>query len=351
MHNIVKTRSRPSVRDVYRRLVKYILTNKLTEGDPLPSHELLRKQLKVGNDTLSQAIQLLTHDGVLKTVRRIATAVADPSKASIHLWTIGIALTPEVSSFSSLLQATLSRTLNRYGCSDQTFIRPADDKWLAENEQPAAHFNGLEQAAAAGEVDAIISEENVSCKYVPVCRVSHHPTPFGVIYDNQSMVKDSLGVLNRRNSNHPLIILTGERQHGEIHPALPFACLEKGNHADHLRIHSKPQARQGVQIADWIMGLPKAARPDGIICTDDHLTVGLTAALLKEPGYRPPITSYSNKQLPLPFLLPVIRYEIDVEQLAETTVRVLTNGLLTDMKEATAKRFPLNRIEPDSILG
>lgn len=79
--------------------------------------------------------------------------------------------------------------------------------------------------------------------------------------------------------------------------------------------------------------------------------IGLTASLLKTSEYRPPITSYSNKQWPLPFLLPVIRYEIDVEKLAEATVQVLIRGLLTDMKEASVEGFPIGRIESDEVLG
>lgn len=351
MKTISKIRTKPSVRDVYCRLIKYILKNGLAEGDPLPPHELLRKELKVGNDTLSQAIQLLTYDGVLKTVRRVNTVVADPSKASIHLWTVALAMPPEISAFSSLLQAYLHQSLSRNGCADRTYVRPHESQWIIEDEHPASDFTGLEQAAASGEVDAIISRDKLICKYVPVCRVSHHDVVFGITYETMDVVKDSQEVLARRGVARPLIVMVGEKQTSLPIPRLPFACMETKNDADWLRISKQPEARQGLMIAEYLLSLPSKQRPSGIICSDDHVTLGISAGLIKDPAYRPLMTSLSNRQLPLPFLLPVIRYEMDIEALAEKTIEVLTQGLLSNNKIMIKEKFPLKRLDPDRLLG
>ncbi|MCF7847765.1 MAG: GntR family transcriptional regulator [Kiritimatiellales bacterium] len=330
--------------------MKYIVSEHLGAGAALPSHEVLRERLRVGNDTLSQAMQLLAADGVVKTARRIRTVVADPARASIRLWTVALALPPEISAFTSLLHSCLRQSLNQHNCADLTFMRPPERRWVIQDSHPAADYIGLDQAAASGEIDAIVAMDRVICRHVPVCRITHHDNDFGVLLDNDAMIADALGVLRRRGSNRPLIIATGEKPRGREIPQLPFVMEEDGPEGRWLRIYKRPEARQGILLADWLLNLPSAERPDGIVCTDDHVTLGLTAALLRHPAFRVPITTCSNRQIPLPFLLPVIRYEIDVVEVASLTVRLLVDTLLAGSPATGCIRYPFTRIEPDDML-
>ena len=71
-----------------------------------------------------------------------------------------------------------------------------------------------------------------------------------------------------------------------------------------------------------------ADRPDGLILFDDYLTMGLTDRLGEQPTYRPEITTTANRQAPLLYSLPVMRFELDIEAIARTAVDMVMRRLL-----------------------
>src|SRR5699024_1088770 len=71
--------------------------------------------------------------------------------------------------------------------------------------------------------------------------------------------------------------------------------------------------RAGFEIAQHLLALPPADRPDGLIIEDDYLAMGLTSALARYCDYRPMLAVCTTRQSPLAFALPVIRYETDIQ--------------------------------------
>lgn len=82
---------------------------------------------------------------------------------------------------------------------------------------------------------------------------------------------------------------------------------------------------------------------------DDHVASGLTAVLRAPGQYRPALAVQVNRQTPEEFLLPVTRYENDLELLARLTVEKLVEWLLDpDRPQTVLKVRPrlLSAAEP-----
>jgi DNA-binding LacI/PurR family transcriptional regulator len=85
----------------------------------------------------------------------------------------------------------------------------------------------------------------------------------------------------------------------------------------------------GWRVAEQLLDMPEEKRPDGLIVIDDRIATGLTAALATADGdYRPEMVVQTNRQSPLAFALPVVHFEVDVDELARRAVRNLMQRLL-----------------------
>ena len=92
----------------------------------------------------------------------------------------------------------------------------------------------------------------------------------------------------------------------------------------------------GQQAAERILALPTALRPDGIIVVDDWLAMGLAATLRQTLNYRPRLAVQTNLQIPLAFALPVLRFDVDIHELARKGVELFFDLLRNPQQPAKA---------------
>ncbi len=83
----------------------------------------------------------------------------------------------------------------------------------------------------------------------------------------------------------------------------------------------------GVQAARELLARPVDRRPDGLVVMDDWIAHGLTALLRQESDYRPLLVVQTSRQVPLGFALPVVRCEVDIDDIARRAVDLCLAGL------------------------
>ena len=173
---------KPSVREAYRQVLRYIHGRRLGGGDRLPPQASFRKSLNLGNDTLGEAMQLLVTDGVLTRQRKTGTVVDDPARATQAVWTVAITQSDhEGIGFSGILEYHLRKHLGQQGCEDRTFFRrvtPQDRPHRLED------FSGLAEAVQAAQIDVVMTQEHLLTSKVLVYHMSGGPdVKFGMELD------------------------------------------------------------------------------------------------------------------------------------------------------------------------
>ncbi|MFW6061116.1 MAG: hypothetical protein ACODAQ_13125 [Phycisphaeraceae bacterium] len=103
---------------------------------------------------------------------------------------------------------------------------------------------------------------------------------------------------------------------------------------------------RGRIIAEQLLAQPPADRPDALIIPEDHTAMGLVNRLGAAAGaYRPQIVVQVNRQAPMYFSLPVVRYEIDIAEMAEQTAKRLHQCVLDPSTATGIWRYVPRRVE------
>jgi DNA-binding LacI/PurR family transcriptional regulator len=110
-----------------------------------------------------------------------------------------------------------------------------------------------------------------------------------------------------------------------------FRQVAGGNRANGVAtevIDSWPGLESGAEVARALLQRPAAQRPEALIFADDFAAAGAAQTLAAQPDYRPGLASMANKQLPQSWALPVIRFEVDLDEVAERVVGMLAEAML-----------------------
>lgn len=303
----------------YRKVMLYILRQQLEAGDRLPGQEQIREMLAIGSSPLNEALQKMRQDGVLEGRRKFGTVIRDLSRGSVSLFTVGIAQEEGLSGMNTLYFSFIREALLRAQCHPISFLIPKQ-KTSASASYDIQELVSFELA----QCDAIVSNHPITQCPCPVFQFGAGPMTWGIEIDISGMIQDAFEELCSRGCQSVLILSTTEPD-TEIttSPKVHFHALTSA-----LGTHL------GVSLAKQFFPSTENQAYDGVICTDDHVTLGLTASFSARGIFNLPIITRTNRQLPISFFSEVIPYEIDAEQFAKQSVDLMLNRLLEEQSNS-----------------
>ncbi len=323
-----------------KAVLRYAHRQGLAAGDRLPPQQDLRGALGFSNDTLTAAMRTLVDAGVLHRKSKAGTVVADLSATVPNLWSVAILVPPaqemiEVPFFAQLMHFLQSHFRQvRHDCR----VYPSQGPWRHDLGR-LDDFPGLSEQVQASHVDAVLTTFHGDTavwnwareRQIPVCHVWwYERAPLGVIIDQKPMVTAAARRLAGEGCGRLAVVSQsppgrgGRRFADGFEEALRALPVRSGG-----ILHAGPGAAAGYALAEQLIARAAEERPDGLIVIDDRIAMGLTAGLAARSDYRPRIAVHANRQAPLYYALPVIRFEIDIEQLAAMAVHLLAQRLLT----------------------
>lgn len=338
-------------RDAYRGIIRYIHAQHIEAGDRLPTHSQLQKELGVGNDVLSEAMSALVTDGVLVRRRRVGTILCDLSKAAQMVWSVGLTQHEHQGfGFAGILDYHLRKLLVQRGCCDRTFFRPVPPR---DRPHYLDDFHGLAEAVQGGMIDAVITAEDLQTdERVLVCHLSaNKDSVLGCRLDENAFLHLACGSLALRGCKRLAWARTApvgpysQKRESESRQCLTQLRRE-GLHVDVIE-YKRHSIEGGREIAEQCMAMSPKDRPDGLILMDDYVVMGLTDRLKDQKKYQPHIAGLTNRQAPLLFSLPVIRFEQDIEVLARTTVDLVMGQLMDPASESRVLPYQCQLVAGD----
>ena len=340
---------RSQVSRAARELIRYVHSHGLENEGRLPPQNELAREIGFSNDTLNEAMRTLVAGGVLTRKRRVGTVVADADRPLKGLWRVAIATLPEVNSEPYYMQLLhqVQMYLGSAGCVTSSHMRTEPFSGLRPQMRD---FEGLGEQIARGEVDGVLifghhdpgELSGKDLKGIPVCHVgAWDEAPCGVVIDTGHMAREALKLLAGQGCKRiayvgplPSPYLLQDRGWDEYRQAM----LGLGKTQKALRRYqTTSRPHDGLHLAEKLLVLPPKQRPDGLVVCNDWVAMGLTAGLAATRDYRPAIAVQTNKQAPLAFASPVIHFEVDVEEMAASSVKMLVqmmrNPLLPPRRE------------------
>lgn len=318
-------------------ILRHIQAHGLAAGDRLPTQDEWRRQTDFSNDTLSAAMRYLIDGQVLSRRSGLGTLVAEPRRSLEGLWTVGLALQHHIvgrKPFYAQLFCYVQEALGAAGCRTQIHLQQERDHQPLE---PLDKFHLLAQDVAAGRLDGVVTMASLHPAswatlrrqgVVAVHAGAWEEAPSGAVIDRRPMVRAAVAELAARGARHFGLVSMPEQHtdggrfyHGFVDG---LAALGLPPHAG-LHVTGSEGITGGEEAAQRL--LATAARPDALVVVDDGMAMGLTAVLREHPAYRPLIAVQTNQQAPLVYSLPVIRYEVDIRELAEQAVACLLERL------------------------
>jgi DNA-binding LacI/PurR family transcriptional regulator len=334
----------PESFEAYRECLRYIRRRGLKKGDRLPPQSELRKKLKICQGTLSKALDWLVDDEVLTRKRRVGTFLLEtyPQKPVPPIWNVGVAVPMfQWNQTWPRLTYEVHRALVRHQCQDRIYMlspRAAPDSEI--DHRSLGDYTGLAGDVAAGSIDAVITHTRLDSGEVPVCHlIGPEDAEFGVLSDTAATGGEAATGLIRDGCRRLSLVLNGTSPKDAVPCWENFrrALSDAGLPCPPERLLAFGEGRKaGFHLADHLLSLPASERPDGLVVLDDHVASGLTVALRARVDYRPALAVLVNRQTSEEFLLPVTRYENDLELLARLAVEKLVDWLLDPDRPQTA---------------
>jgi len=317
--------------------LRYLHTEGLQPGDRLPHQQDLRRQLGFSNDTLTAAMRMLVQAGVLVRRIRVGTTVADLTRPVRGLWSVGLALpssrelleVPFVSQLAQFIHARLremGHDCRVYSVQESPGDAPVEPE-----------FPGLEADMADGRTDGVLTTFETDAAVfrqaeeagVPVTHVSWwEAAPSGVVIDQGAMVQTAVVRLNALGCRRVSLVAAGPPGPGHDRFWTGFeAAMARSGMRAHPALYAGEGVQAGYALAEHLLQQPSTALPDGLIVTDDRIAMGLLSVIAERGAWRPMIAVQANRQAPLAFPMPVIRFEIDIEALAVMAVNMMLDRI------------------------
>jgi hypothetical protein len=326
---------------VYKQLARYIMMNGLKPGDLLPTQPELRRLFRVSNDTLAAIMQMLVGQGAVTRQQGVGTILVNMESLMQCGWVVGVATmtAPSIgqNSFFALLSHQILGRLFAIGCRSSTYFRCAKPHWPCHR---LSDFAGLGEDVAAGRIDGLLILTSLAAadwkgllkQDVPAFHVGvWDALPCGVVVDKLAMADHAIRLFSEKGCRHIGVMMDS----GDGMPERSVEThLARQGHG--VRVEGLSAVIPGVlpvpgiaeTMARAMLERPLRGRPDALIFGDDHAAQEVSRILAQSGGYRPRIAVITNRQLPMPFYLPVSRFEVDLGELADRGVRLFHERLM-----------------------
>jgi DNA-binding LacI/PurR family transcriptional regulator len=333
-----------------KRIVQMVHAQGLKAGARLPKHQELARQIGVSNDTLTAAMARLMEVGLVWRRARAGTVVSDPAAADQLAWNVGLATIPAPrrgqSSFFAELHFRLQIEFARRGWRGLSYFR------FEQAGQPRLpHFRHLENDLADHALDAVLFmtplhsgdwSDVASTGVVPFHTTFDEMLPDSLLLDHPTMIREAVGRLAADGAR--TIGIASGRSPGKSTPSLARAVEQSladlGWPRDRLQFHDAHMLQGGMDLADRVMAMPVARRPEAWVVLDDFVALGM-AWRFDAHGLRPPLAACVNSHNPLRFPWPILQFEVQVPDLVDRLMESLHQRLLNPMTPPTQQWFPI----------
>ncbi len=346
-----------------RAIIRFANSKKLQPGDKLPSQNELCSTLGFCHNTMSPAMDMLVDSGMFTRKRRAGTVLVDPTSYPHGIWRVAIPHGPFDGNpgrkFGAILSMSIQSHLQKRNCDVRLYQRLPE--YADVSPHSLEHFGNLAQDIENARLDAILTPAFFSeatsrrCARlkVPLCHVGGwEHTPCRVELNECMLLEKAIEYLRSKACRHIALITMDNFE--QIFPKL-FSTFRKysgskGKSGFYEFIPAK-NVLDGERIVLKILERDSSRRPDALIILNDLLGLGVTSAL-NGSFYKPKIAIQTSRQMPLFYAVPVIRFEFDVDLLAEAAADLIISKLLhPDMPDTVIAQPPDLRLDKlsDSI--
>ena len=326
-----------------KQVARYIHRQGFGVGDKLPPQTELGRILGFCQNTIHPAMRLFVDMGMLSRRTHYGTEIISLEPLNRLTWTVGLAVMDlpiqGPGAFHAWLLHALQSELAKRQCTGHTYFRIAEPHWPYQRLED---FPGLTEDVENRAIDGLITFEELDdagraaftragipllfCG-VDACDVM----PFATLGDYRDMVAAAAAALVGQGARR-LALVTG----GFIELDAPaFADIVRravgahgGNGLATEVFSGGIGVAAGEEAARSLVERPAAQRPDALIILDDFTAAGMARALAAQGGYAPRFAVLAHKQFSQVWPLPVLRYEIDIAELAARAVKTLQEALL-----------------------
>jgi DNA-binding LacI/PurR family transcriptional regulator len=351
-----------SAGQVYRRMLRHVRMHRLEVGTILPPQPQWQQELGCGTTTFNKAMRMLEAHGVVRRRRSAGTTLLRTAPDRRIQWSVGVCMPklPTVSAVYPTLLQFLLLHLQEAGC--QLHIYRFNRSTPLRYYNRLDDFDSLKEDVEAGRLDGLLNisrlgtRDHAHLKRLGVvsCQlIAHHRDEPGVATDTPEMIRQAVTLLHDKGCRKIALAYPDSdachESYGDAHQHA-FAQAMAELRQPPLEFPGPEFAAGGQSVARQLLQLPPNQRPDALVCIrDDHFALGLTQVLRQDPAYRPAITSQASHQAPLPFFLPVYRFEIDLEEVAKKGVHLLVEQLQSPRQTPTRVYVTSRLNEPQAM--
>ena len=330
---------RPEATRAAQTVIRMIHRKALRQGDHVPSQQELCASMGVSNNALSAAMRVLVANGVLTRKPRVGTVVVDPNQQIRGLWRVGLAILPATASmpYYGELFHRVQLHLQDAGCVTSVYLR--DEQLHRPEGSKLEHFQFLLDDLHRRPLDAVLDlagltgenwRERAESGLILVHAGPWEDAPCGVVIEQGQMARHAVHALVDRGCRRLATVSMWGHDRGPARywqgfvqglqeAGMPAATAEQS-------LHGGEGPVGGCNVAAQLLAMPPHERPDGLVVVDDRVAMGLTASIVQS-DYRPRIAVQTNRQAPLAFALPVLHFEVDIEDLARRAIDMLLRRL------------------------
>lgn len=345
---------RSQVTAACKKIARFIHQHGLGVGDTLPPQTQLRRILGFSNNSLDPAMRLLVDMGLLARRTCRGTEILSLEPLNRLTWTVGLAVMDlpirGPGAFYAWLLHAMQRELSKRQCTSHTYFRVANYKWPHHRLED---FPGFAADVEDRAIDGMIILSSLDARGqsafgaagIPLLHCGpHREMPFATLVDSGGMVADAVITLLGQGARRLALVANSinEREFAEIVRRAAGAQGGKGRVAEVLT--GVPGVATGEGIAHAILQRPAASRPDALIIDDDYTAMGAARVLAAQGGYRPRLAVQGNKQLPQAWPMPVLLFELDIDEVAACAGRMLQEAMLNPALPPRQERVPVRLV-------
>lgn len=334
---------RPQTRLACQQILRFIHQQKLKVGDRLPPGNELSQKINICSDTFHSAMRVMTRNGMLERKQKRGTIIQrlEPGGQGPKLFTVGLLWCHNDSPFMHLMFNMARHTLHHHACDDRSYLATLTAAGDFELDRQPQLLHDIER----GLVDGLLSYGTIQGALpIPVCNMrTSTDRASDVTIDSPSIVRRGLRLLAEWGCVRPLVIYAASHRPALYHmdrqaarQAMIDAHVAPGD--DNLIVIGAGDCLEDLFDAHF-RKCPADRRPDGVIVTEDHQASRLSR-MLRADGQSPRLVVQTNRQLPMDFALPVIRFEVDADAFARRAVDLLVDAMLNRSPVGPPEKYP-----------
>lgn len=343
-----------------KQVARYIQAHGLKVGDKLPPQLEMCRELGFCHNVLSPAMRVLTDMGLLSRRRSRGTEIVNLDPLNCITWTVGLAVIDlpiqGPGAFHAWLTHALQSELAKRHCTSHNYF-------LVEKPHFPRHqledFPGLAEDVANRFVDGVIvvtslldSEalavfEQAGIPVLVFSNVGNAHKSLVISPDTSGVITDATAELVGQGARRLAVVsnIFVMRAYAALVRRLARSHIDRGLVMEQLLVSGG--VKSGEEAALALLERPASQRPDALIIIDDFTALGMARVLAARGDYAPRIAVQANRQLPLTWPLPVMRYELDIGEFAAQAVKMLQESLLNPSLSPRWERVPARLAEED----